>query len=133
MRNEVWATFGGWSYLPDYPTTADLDRGEVFKLADQVNDQVLINMKYVIPMKPGDKKFQCDNCGRKFIDQTVLYAHKKKTSCMDSQEETSDGMRKDDVARFLDADPAKVKIESPAPYQVDTHTKKIGGESEDAI
>ena len=129
MRKEVWASYGGWSYLPDYPTRGDLDRGEIFKLADQPNDQVLINMKYVVPMKDGDKRFQCDTCGRQFIAQSMLHGHKRKSDCMDTQDGTSDGFGKHDAARMLDADPAKVEIEDPQPHFVDTSTTKLGGES----
>ena len=127
MREEVWATFGGWSYLPDYPTNADLDRGEIFKLADQPNDRVMLNLKYVIPIESANKKFQCDTCGRKFIGEDMLYAHKKKTDCMDTQAETSQGLQKADVANMLDVDVEKVKIDDPPPLFVDTHTKKLGG------
>ena len=130
MRTEVWATFGGWSYLPDYPVTADLDRGEIFKLADQPNDRVLRNLKYVLPVESGASKFQCDTCGRRFIGEDMLYAHKKKTNCMDSQDGTSQGMGKADVAKILDVDVDKVQIEDPKPHFVDTHTTKLGGESE---
>ena len=120
MNNEVFALYGGWSYLPDYPTTADLDRGEIFKLIDQPNDQVLLNLKYVVPVEKDAKKHQCDNCSRRFIDSNTYHAHKKKADCMDSQENTSAGLRKSDVAQMLDLDPAKVKIENIPEHQVDT-------------
>ena len=129
MRTEVWSTYGGWSYLPTYPTVATLDRGEIFKLADQPNDQVLINMKHVTPLQRGDKQFQCDNCSRKFIAQSMLYAHKRKTDCIDSQADTADGFGTADAVRMLDADPAKMKIDDPKPHFIDTTTKKIGGEA----
>ena len=130
MRDLVWATFGGWSYLPDYPTRADLDRGEIFNLADKPNDRVMLNLKYVIPLKPDDKKYQCDTCGRQFIAEDMLYAHKKKVDCMDTQADTSQGMQRTDVSRILDVDVDKVKIDDPPPHLVDTHTKKLGGADE---
>ena len=126
MRTEVFATYGGWSYLPDYPTTADLDRGEIFKLADQRNDELLINLKYVTPVESGAKKYQCDTCGRKFIDQATFVGHKRKSSCPKSQEDTSQGLTRSDVARMLDADPEKVKIDDAPDHHVDTHTDVLG-------
>ena len=119
MQTEVFAMYGGWSYLPDYPTTADLDRGEIFKLIDQPNDEVMLNLKYVIPVEKTAKKYQCDNCSRKFIDSSTYHAHKKKVNCVESQEGTSSGLRKTDVARMLDVDPAKVKIENIPEHTVD--------------
>ena len=126
MRMEVYSMYGGWSYLPDYPFKADLDRGEIFKLVDQPNDEVLINMRYVTPIEKDAKKYQCDNCGRKFIDSTTLRAHAKKSDCMDSQDGTSQGLRKSDVATMLDVDPTSVKIEDPPGYKVDSSEISLG-------
>ena len=121
MNAEVYAMYGGWSYLPDYPTIADLDRGEIFKLVDQSNDDVLMNLKYVIPVEKGAKKYQCDMCSRQFINSITYHAHKKKVDCMDSQKNTASGLRKSDVAQMLDVDPSKLKIENVPEYQVDVN------------
>ena len=125
MRTEVWSTYGGWSYLPDYPTTADLDRGEIFKLVDQPNDDLLVNLKYVAPVESGVRGHQCDECGRKFIDPFTLVTHQKKDDCMDSQAGGAQGMRKRDLARMLDRDINQIKFADVRSHVVDTRVDKI--------
>lgn len=124
MGQKVYAAFGGWTYLSDYPTKGTLDRHELFELKDQPNDHLLLGMRYVMPYNPSEHKtFQCPVCGRKFIDQPSLHAHRAKPDCFSDQK----GMSKADVARVLDQDPSKVSIkdmEQP-PFSVDEHTEKV--------
>lgn len=46
-----------------------LDRGEVIELGGHINDQRLVDMRYLAPVKPGTVLAECGHCGRLFISQ----------------------------------------------------------------
>lgn len=52
-----------------------LDRGQVFQLGGQVNDEKLIRLGYVLPLERGAERYQCAECGAEFVGIAERTAH----------------------------------------------------------
>lgn len=57
--------------------TDDLDRGQVFRLKNEVNDRRLIELGYVTPLEAGVTTYACGVCGVEFIDMGLRDGHGK--------------------------------------------------------
>jgi uncharacterized C2H2 Zn-finger protein len=70
-RSQFFATreFG---YNDDYPI---LDRHQVIELQGEVNDQKLVNLRYLLPVGVGEELFQCAHCGAIFMSLGTREAH----------------------------------------------------------
>jgi hypothetical protein len=54
-----------------------VDRGMVFKLRGQPNDEKLVRLGYVEPWKGRDALVECNRCGQRFADLGALNQHGK--------------------------------------------------------
>lgn len=61
----------------DYAADLALDRGQIFKLRGEPNDEKLIRLGYVEPLSVRHEVFDCQHCPAKFTDYTVLAGHNK--------------------------------------------------------
>ena len=52
-----------------------VDRGQVFTLAEHVNDEVLVRLRYVVEVKTSTSLYECGECGRQFVDEGTRTAH----------------------------------------------------------
>jgi predicted RNA-binding Zn-ribbon protein involved in translation (DUF1610 family) len=50
-------------------------RGQVFELGGHTNDERLVTLRYVAPVKKGVALSECGECGRLFIDDAARTAH----------------------------------------------------------
>lgn len=99
------------------------DRGEVFKLIDARNNATLEVNKYFLAYNPKEhNEVKCDVCGRRFINDTYLRAHRRKPDCFaDSQQPT-----RVEYAELVGKDPDKFKIQDePAGEQ---HVQDLNNE-----
>lgn len=55
--------------------TPNLDRGQVFRMHGHVNDQKLIDLRYVVPVKPKTEVVECGECGALFLDDHARTVH----------------------------------------------------------
>lgn len=54
---------------------ADLDRGQVLKLANARNDEKLVRLGYVAPLESSATTYTCAECGATFIDIATRSGH----------------------------------------------------------
>lgn len=52
-----------------------LVRGQVIELAGHVNDQKLVNLRYLGPCHPGTPIEKCDQCDAWFMDEAARHRH----------------------------------------------------------
>ena len=62
----------------DYTDGVSLDQGQVFKLTEQPNDEVLIRLGFCAEVDAKAKTFQCRLCGGKFTGEPSLNLHGRK-------------------------------------------------------
>lgn len=58
-----------------YTADLDVDRGQVFRLTGQINDEKLIRLGYVEPVGAKPSTFPCRTCGKEFVDPGVRDGH----------------------------------------------------------
>lgn len=94
---------------PDY----QLDRGEIFRTKDLINDAKLEGLGYYIEFDRSiHKKLDCDNCSRIFANETYLLGHRSKVNgCMSQEQE----INRVEYAKLIDKDIDKVKIDMADP------------------
>ena len=96
-----------------YTPGRHLDRGEVFRLKDFINDQKLLGLGYCVLFDDpnegvNEKDFvRCGECGQQFINHGFLHMHKRrKGRCIDPDPK---GISKSEFARLAGlADDSKI-------------------------
>lgn len=71
-----------WARVPFTYGGRQLDKGELFELRNLPRDQQLLGLRYMeyfAVTKHG--RYQCPDCGRNFVREDFLYAHKQKPNC----------------------------------------------------
>lgn len=54
-----------------------LDRGQVFELTGQINDEKLLRLGYCAQMEAKTDLYKCDHCGAEFVDIGARGGHVK--------------------------------------------------------
>lgn len=70
----------GQKYFTRFPFTyagKPLDRGQIFELTGQANDEKLVRLGYVMTLNPRDPVSNCGRCGAKFIGDDYRDGHGK--------------------------------------------------------
>jgi len=67
-----------WMSWPQEYDGEERDRGEVFRLTNQRNDEKLLRIGYIYPLPPGTETSECGTCGKEFKEMDMRDGHTKK-------------------------------------------------------
>ncbi len=67
-----------WMSWPQEYDGQERDRGEVFRLTNQRNDEKLLRIGYIYPLLAGAQTFECGHCGKEFKEMDMRDGHVKK-------------------------------------------------------